>query len=187
MALLAPYQAPRFQEGRYSIQLLPLAFVVLAVALGRRLTRPRGALLGLYLALALAALPPAATRYAWAVQNINAMQVHLGRWVDAHVPRGEKIALNDVGAIAYVSRREVIDLMGLVSPDIIAYRRAGEAGVMRYLVERCPGHVIVFPAWFPQMTARRDLLEPVYRVRLDHNLVAGGDEMVVYRLVRCLL
>ena len=56
---------------------------------------------------------------------------------------------------------------------------------MRYLSEHCPGHVIVFPAWFPEMTARRDLLEPIYRVRLDHNTVAGADEMVVYRVVRC--
>ena len=185
MALFAPYRDPAFQEGRYSIHLLPLAFLTLAVALGPRLTRPRTALGAVYLALAVAAMLPAATRYGWAVQNINAMQVHLGRWVDEHLPKRGVIALNDVGAIAYFSRREVIDVMGLVSPDIIRYRREGEAGVIRYLVERCPGHVIVFPAWFPQMTARRDLLEPIYRVRLEHNTVSGADEMVVYRLVRC--
>jgi hypothetical protein len=131
------------------------------------------------------ALFPAATRYGWAVQNIDAMQVHLGRWVDEHLPRGGAIAVNDIGAIAYVSRREIIDLVGLVSPDVLRYRRAGETEVLRYLLERCPGHVIVFPEWYPQMTARRDLLEPIYRVRLEHNTVAGADEMVVYRLVRC--
>jgi arabinofuranosyltransferase len=185
MALLAPYREPAFQEGRYSIHLLPVAFVVLAVALGARVTRSGIALVVAYLALAVVALPPAAARYGWAVQNINAMQVHLGRWVDEHVPRRQTIALNDIGAIAYFSRREVIDLMGLVSPDVLAYRRAGDAGILRYLTERCPGHVIVFPAWFPSLTARRDLLEPVYRVRLDHNTVAGADEMVVYRLVGC--
>jgi hypothetical protein len=187
MALLAPYRDPAFQEGRYSIHLLPVAFVVLAVALGGRLTRARVALVVVYLALAVVALFPAATRYGWAVQNINAMQVHLGRWIDEHLPERGVIAANDIGAIAYLSRREVIDLVGLVSPDILRYRRAGEAGIMRYLVERCPGHVIVFPAWFPQMTARRDLLEPIYRVRLEHNTVAGADEMVVYRLVSCAL
>ena len=105
--------------------------------------------------------------------------------MDKHLPRGGAIAVNDIGAIAYVSRREVIDLMGLVSPEVIRYHRSGEAGLMRYLALRCPGHVIVFPAWFPTMTARRDLLEPIYGVRLDHNTVAGADEMVVYRLVRC--
>ena len=139
----------------------------------------------IYLLLALPALVPAATRYGWAVQNINAMQVHLGRWVDRELPRPSRVAVNDIGAIAYFSRREIIDLMGLVTPEIIPYRREGEAGVLRYLVESCPDHVVIFPAWFPQMAARSDLLEPRYRVRLERNEVAGADEMVVYRVKRC--
>lgn len=185
MALLAPYRGPGFQEGRYSLHLLPVAFVVLAVGLGSGWDRWRGLATTAYLALALLTLPAAAARYGWAVQNINAMQVHLGHWVDAHVPRRARLAVNDVGAIAFVSRREVIDLMGLVTPDIIPYRRRGEDGVIRYLGERCPDYVIVFPAWFPRLTARDDLLQPIYRVRLEHNVVAGADEMVVYRFRRC--
>ena len=185
MALLAPYRGPGFQEGRYSAHLLPLAFIVLVVALGPTWTRRRGALAAVWLALALASLVPAATRYAWGVQNINAMQVRLGHWVAEHVPRHGRLALNDIGAIAYISRRPVIDLMGLVTPEIIPYRRQGEEGILRFVDEQCPDYVIVFPAWFPDMTARRYLLEPVFRVRLERNEVAGADEMVVYRLTRC--
>jgi hypothetical protein len=140
---------------------------------------------GVWLAIAAAALVPAATRYAWAVQNINAMQVHLGRWVDAELPKTARLALNDIGAIAFFSRREIIDLMGLVTPDIIPYRRRGEAGVMEYVAETCPEYVIIFPAWFPRLAASRETLEPIYRVRLERNEVAGAAEMVVYRLLRC--
>jgi hypothetical protein len=185
MALLAPYRGPAFQEGRYSLQLMPLALVVVAVGLGSRWGRWHGRLTAAYLALAVLTLPPAASRYGWAVQNINAMQVHLGRWLAAEVPPRARLAVNDVGAIAFISRREVIDLMGLVTPEIIPYRREGEPGVIRYVVEQCPDYVIVFPAWFPRLTARNDLLEPIYRVRLARNVVAGADEMVVYRLRRC--
>jgi len=185
MAVLAPYRGPGFQEGRYSIHLLPLAFVLLGGALDalpRAWRRP--ALVG-WLALALATLPAAAARYGWAVQNINAMQVHLGHWVDRHVPAGARLALNDVGAIAWVSRREVIDLMGLVTPEVIPYRRAGEAALARYLGRACPDYVIVFPTWFPELTRRRDLLEPLYRVALPRPTVVGGPEMVVYRFHGC--
>jgi hypothetical protein len=185
MALLAPYRDPSFQEGRYSTHLLPLVLVLGAVALGRLPARWWGRLAAAYLAVALVSLPAAAERYAWGVQNINAMQVHLGHWVDSHVARGARLALNDIGAIAYVSRRPVVDLMGLVTPDILPYRREGESGVIRYVAERCPDYVIVFPAWFPRMTATDGLLDPVYRVRLDRNEVSGGPEMVVYRLRRC--
>ncbi|PYO01570.1 MAG: hypothetical protein DMD91_07120 [Candidatus Rokuibacteriota bacterium] len=185
MALLAPYRGPAFQEGRYSTHLLPLAFIVIAAALGPTWTRRRGVLTAAWLALSLVSLAPAASRYGWGVQNINAMQVHLGQWVAENLPRRARLALNDVGAIAYVSRRPVLDLMGLVTPEIIPYRRQGEDGVIRFVGEQCPDYVIVFPAWFPNMTARRYLLEPIHRVRLERNEVAGADEMVVYRLVRC--
>ena len=230
MALLAPYRGPAFQEGRYSIHLLPLAMIVLAViarrpGAGRRGPGPlrdpwllgttrawrsvvgrRGSVTSVvsegsrpplawrsaarvavvaYLAAAAVTLVPAAERYGWAVQNINAMQVHLGRWVDAHLPKNARLAVNDIGAIAYFSRREVIDLMGLVTPEIIPYRRQGEPGVLRYVLETCPDHVVIFPAWFPQLVSRTELLEPVYRVRLERNEVAGAPEMVVYRLTRC--
>jgi hypothetical protein len=150
-------------------------------------TWPRAALavIAVYLVLAVPALVPASTRYGWAVQNINAMQVHLGRWLDRELPRPSRVAVNDIGAIAYFSRREIVDLMGLVTPAIIPYRREGEGGVMRYLMETCPDHVVIFPAWFPKLAARDDLLEPRYRVKLERNEVAGADEMVVYRVKKC--
>ena len=42
---------------------------------------------------------------------------------------------------------------------------------------------MIFPTWFPTLSARTDLFRPIERVRLDHNLVSGGDEMVVYETV----
>lgn len=185
MALLAPYRGPAFQEGRYSIHVLPLLLVTLAATLGPLAARRPALVAALGLALSLVPVPKAAERYAWGVQNINAMQVHLGRWLDANVPKTARLAVNDIGAIAYFSRREVIDLMGLVSPGIIPYRREGEGGVIRYVMEACPDYVIVFPAWFPLLTTRHEMLQPVYRVRLERNEVSGGPEMVVYRLMRC--
>ena len=141
--------------------------------------------LAIFLALALVPLAPAAERYAWGVQNINAMQVHLGRWVSDSTPRRATLAVNDVGAIAYFSRREVIDLMGLVTPEILPYRRDGESGVMEFIAARCPDFLIIFPTWFPRLAARHDLFVPIYRVSLDRVEVSGGPEMVVYRLARC--
>lgn len=181
MALLAPYRGPGFQEGRYSIHLLPLALALLwGVALRRGV-----ALRVTYLAIALGLLVPASARYAWGVQNINAMQVAIGRWAAEHTPPSARLALNDVGAIAFVSRRPVIDLMGLVTPEIRAYRREGEAGVIRYVEETCPEYLIIFPAWFPRLAAMPARYRPVFRVHLERNEVAGADTMTVYELVRC--
>jgi hypothetical protein len=186
MALLAPYRGPGFQQGRYSIHLLPLAVVVSVVAVGR--LTPAGsrarrlAVLALLLAT-LGSLWPAAQRYGWAIQNIEAMQVRLGRWVARETPPGARLALNDVGAIAYLSRREIVDLMGLVTPAILPYRRDGDAGVLRYLERACPDYLIIFPSWFRELSGRDDLFHRLRRVRLAHNTVSGADEMVVYETV----
>jgi hypothetical protein len=40
--------------------------------------------------------------------------------------------------------------------------------------------VILFPDWFPSITAMVDQFQPIYRVRLEHNEVAGAPLMVVY-------
>jgi len=181
MALLAPYRGPSFQEGRYSAHLVPLAVVVAIVGLSRLLSEHRRQwVIAGWLCLALVSLWPGSLRYAWAVQNINAMQVHLGEWVDRNLPANARLGLNDVGAIAFISRREVVDLMGLVTPEIHPYRRAGERGVLKYLEQACPDYLIIFPAWFPRLVALSDRFSPVYRVRLAHNTVAGADEMVVF-------
>jgi hypothetical protein len=184
MALLAPYRGPGFQEGRYSIHLLPLALVVLAAAFALTPAWWRVALLA-WLVLALWTLVPAAERYAWGVQNIEAMQVRVGRWVAAHTRQRARLAVNDIGAIAWVSRREIVDLMGLVTPEILPYRREGEDGVIRFVADVCPDYVIIFPTWFPRLAGRTDLLEPLERVRLERVEVSGGPEMVVYRVRRC--
>lgn len=185
MALLAPYRGPGFQEGRYSAHLLPLAVSLGCVGLTGVPARlggapaRRGAAVALVL-LAAGGAWVAAGRYGWAVQNIEAMQVPLGRWVAERTPPAARLALNDVGAIAYLSRREVVDLMGLVTPAIVPYRRQGEAGILRYLERRCPDYLIIFPEWFPALAARATHFTPVHRLRLPHNTVAGADEMVVY-------
>ena len=114
--------------------MLPLAVVVAFIGLGRvlgwRLVRRLRAA-GLLLAPARpgARMPPRRHAYAWGVQNINAMQVHarpLGG--HPHPTRTRCIALNDLGALSYFGDRRVIDLVGLVTPEILPYRRAGRGG-----------------------------------------------------------
>ncbi len=38
---------------------------------------------------------------------------------------------------------EIVNLMRLVAPESIPYRRRGEPGVLRYVLETCPDHLII--------------------------------------------
>jgi len=115
-----------------------------------------------------------------AVGNINAMQVHLGHWVRAHTRADELVATNDIGAIGFLSRRPILDTVGLIEPAVVEHQLRG-GHLLDYLAQRRPAYVIVFPNWYPDLTQRADVLTPVYSVRLKLNVICGGPEMVVYR------
>jgi len=187
-----------YQHGRYLMPLIPCNAVIGIVGLleARRLALRRGllgekvlrnglasALVGL---LVLAGtgwrLPTMANLYAWNVDNINRMHVALGRWVAENTPSGTTLALNDIGAITYISERPVLDLAGLITPEVAPLLRSPnrDALLADFMAERGVEYVVIFPNWFPGLAARTDVLEEVHRVTLERNTIAGGDTMIVY-------
>jgi len=186
-----------YQPGRYLIPLIPCNAVIGVAGLleARRLALRRGyrwrgsptTLAALVSLLAIVGtgwrLPTMARLYAWNVDNINEMHVALGHWAAEHTPPDTVLALNDIGAITYISERPVVDLAGLISPEVVPLLRAPDqtARMAEFMAERDVGYVIIFPNWFPDLAARSDLLEPVHQVTLERNTIAGGQTMVVYR------
>ena len=61
--------------------------------------------------------------YASEVKNINDLQVRTAHWIEEHTAPDALIATNDIGAIAFFSRRFILDTEGLVSPDAIWDKR----------------------------------------------------------------
>jgi len=115
-----------------------------------------------------------------AVSNINTMQVHLGAWVREHTAPGELVATNDIGAIGFISRRPILDTVGLIEPQIVEHYLHG-GKLLEYLKQRNPAYVIFFPNWYTDLAQRTDRLERVYSVALKLNVICGGRELVVYR------
>jgi hypothetical protein len=197
-------RASLYQHGRYLMPLVPCNTVVAvwgmleAEKLARRrwlnltakIQRKLGGLrvsVVLFTLLIVAGtawrLPEMATLYAWNVDNINQMHVALGHWVEENTSPDDIVALNDIGAITYISGRKVIDLAGLVTPEITPAMRspAQTQQLIDYLTEQDVAYVVIFPNWFPGLAERGDVLTEVYRVTLEQNTVAGGETMVVYR------
>jgi len=195
--------AALYQHGRYLIPLIPCNAVIGVVGLleAWRLARRRGWALtpalslggkgrrGVALVCVLAVLgtawrlPAMARLYAWNVDNINQMHVALGRWVKEHTAPDAVLALNDIGAIAYFSERPVVDLAGLVTPEVVPllHSPGRDARLAEFMAGQEVDYAIIFPNWFPELAARNDVLEPVHRVTLERNTIAGGETMVVYR------
>jgi len=196
-----------WHNGRYLMPVVPFNFSLALVGLnwladwtGRKWTK--GAirqtvktiphliwLTGLILTLAASTYQAAqwADQFAWNVDNINDMQVALGHWAAGHTSPGAVLALNDIGAIGYLSQRRVVDVVGLVSPEVIDTLQGKapgweqDAALCRFLSYRHPDYAILFPNWYPELARNRQVLTPVHAVRLARNTIAGAEEMVVYR------
>ena len=142
----------------------------------------------LILAGALVALVNDAGRFGLQVKNTAEIHKTIGQWLHAHTPPDATIALNDIGAITFFADRRVIDLEGLVTPDILPYHRGtpglGEArdrNLERYLDSRgWPDYVAIFPDWHPLIAADARL-QQVFEVTLTDNML-GWPQMVVYRV-----
>ncbi len=128
------------------------------------------------------------TQYAGDVRGIQAINVHLGEWLRDNTPRDAYVAMNDIGAIAFISNRRVLDTVGIAEPEILPYiSQRGREGVLEYLKQKRPDYLVIWPEWYPEMASMTHVFEPLYSARVDRPLTAtresmlGGSEMVVYR------
>lgn len=203
MGLVGAYWGPDFQHGRYLATPTALSVIIAATALpaAARFARERmeqvaersypavePAIATVLLALLLLPptwdLPHRAQTYAINVKNINEMQVHLGLWARAHLPADSVLAVNDIGAITFYSGHRIIDLTGLVTPEVVAYSgpwwdRQGR--LLEYLQQVRPDYLIIFPDWYPRLAELPERFSEIYRVELSDNTIAGADTMVVFR------
>jgi hypothetical protein len=109
--------------------------------------------------------------YASNVKSINEIQVKAGKWIKKYTPHDAIIAVNDVGAIAYFSNRNIIDLCGLVTPEIINYfnrYKNNKIGAYYYVLEKKPDYLVIFPRWFPGLIDTNQF-QILHRIRYDKN------------------
>jgi hypothetical protein len=88
------------------------------------------------------------------------------------------IAAHDIGAIGYFTERPLVDLAGLITPDVIPFIR-DEKALLEFALSQDAAYLVTFPSWYPDMTAN---LAPVYETNSPWAISAGSDNMVVYRL-----
>lgn len=173
--------------GRYFFPLFPVLNLMGVLGLQQILTRLSGrvrvgegslsiravALLVLVLPT-LASLVQGAGRYAQGVMNVQDSDVQAALWLQDRVDPRALLAVNDIGAIKYILPNRVVDLGGIISPEV------RELGYNRFLDHHRPDYLVVFPRWFPVMTADEARFDLVKMFPVPDNITMGGDELGVY-------
>jgi SNF family Na+-dependent transporter len=124
-----------------------------------------------------------ATFYGKAVGNINDMQVTIGRWLNENTPSDAVFATHDAGALRYFSSRTMIDLAGLVSPDII-HGNMTDREKIQYLHDHGCDYIVFFPQLFTYYYQffPYNSVEIEFTVHLADNVISGRDTMSVYHI-----
>lgn len=117
------------------------------------------------------------TGYAVDVSIIESEMVAAARWIAGHTEPEARVAAHDIGALGYFGDREILDLAGLASPEVIPFLR-DEGRLADYLNEQAADYLMTFPGWYPELTARA---EAIFATGARYSPAAGGENMVVYR------
>ena len=113
--------------------------------------------------------------YAQDVALIESEMVTSAKWVAENVPPEEVIAAHDIGALGYYDSHDLIDLAGLVSPEVIPFIR-DEKRLAQFLDDRNAMYLIAFPDFYPELSEQA---EPVF-VTNGIGPDLGGENMVVF-------
>lgn len=191
--------------GRYLFPLLPLQVVLAQLGFQLAIERCRSGALHGRLKLALPALVLVLLllmqgwampwfgirRYALNVKNVHGSDVAVARFLAKILPAEAVIAAQDIGAIKLLMPNKVIDLAGLVTPEVVPILREEspiywEQRLYDYLAAKKPDLVVVFTDSFPGMTnGRVGNLTPVASFTLDNNITMAGDHLMILRTPWC--
>ena len=118
-----------------------------------------------------------ARSYALDVAYIETEMVETAKWVDANLPPDALIAAHDIGALGYFDHHQLIDLAGLVSPDVIPFLR-DETRLADYLDAQSVDYFVAFPNLYPNLALQS---QEVYSTQGSVAPMLGGENLSVYR------
>jgi hypothetical protein len=106
---------------------------------------------------------------------IETQMVQTAQWINENLPSTAVLAIHDIGAIGYFTQNPLIDLAGLVTPDVVPFIR-DETILTNYLNSTNAGYLVTFPSWYPQMASGH-----VAVFESGDNLFPFDDNMTVYK------
>ncbi len=175
-----------YQHGRYMIPVIPALFllgydgILEGFQFDGRSVALRIISRAWMLSLTIVALVfwlRGARAYAVDVGVIESEMVTTAKWVEKNTEQDALIAAHDIGALGYFGERQILDLAGLITPDVIPIIR-DEAALESYLNAAGASYLMTFPGWYPRLTSGRSV---IYTTGASISPSIGGENMTIYR------
>lgn len=152
-----------YQHGRYIMPVMPVLFVIGMLGIYHFIVNQRQPkawvvsrawLISMGL-VQLAFIFFGARAYAKDVAWIQTEMVQAANWIAENTQPDDLIAAHDIGALGYFSERNILDLAGLISPEVIPFMK-DETRLVEYLDQKQVDYLMTFPSWYPVLVNERD-------------------------------
>ena len=117
-----------------------------------------------------------ARAYGYDVAVIESEMVTAAHWVAANTEPEALIAAHEIGALGFFGDRRLLDLAGLVSPEVIPFFR-DERRLAAYFNANGVDYLMTFPGWYPDLVHG---LTPVFDSDGQFSVLQGGENMQIY-------
>ena len=115
--------------------------------------------------------------YALDVAVIESEMVSTARWIAENTSEESLIAAHDIGALGYFGKRPLVDMAGLVSPEVVPFIR-DERRLGDFMDKMGVEYLMTFPGWYPLLT--HDAVR-IYQSEGIFSPAQGGENMQVFR------
>lgn len=122
-----------------------------------------------------------AQAYAQDVAFIEGEMVSTAQWLEKNTAEDAIIATHDIGAIGYFAERPLLDLAGLITPEIIPLL-ADPNALSEYVISSNADYLVTAPGWTYEEVATADDVLLVYSTEYVWTLSQNTNNMTVYRL-----
>ncbi|HMR98651.1 MAG TPA: hypothetical protein PKE62_05280 [Anaerolineales bacterium] len=154
---------PPYQHGRYIIPAFPILYLwgLLGMVGFMQSAKSNLRLKFLWKTLVSALLVLFFTR--GGLQNakdvfwVESEMVATAKWVKQNIPPNTTLAVHDIGAMGYFVSNPLVDLAGLVDPEVIPFIR-DETRLADYLNERSVEYLIVPPGFYAELIENREII-----------------------------
>lgn len=173
---------PAYQHGRYIIPAFPILYLwgllgmieyVSSEKAGHRLVFLWRLLLGVFCVLFSFI---AARQNAYDVYWIESEMVQTAKWVQKNIPPEALLAVHDIGALGYYVPNPMIDMAGLITPQVVPFIR-DSSRLAEYLNSRSADYLIVFQGQYPALVGQRTSL---FTSGLQPDLLHISDHIQVF-------
>lgn len=179
-----------YQHGRYLLAAVPI-WVLFGLAgwlwLFNRLSANGAAFLVknvarlTFAALLLGFMLLGGQQYAQEVAFIEGEMVATAYWLAENTPSDALIAAHDIGAIGYFAERPLLDLAGLITPEVIPLLD-DENSLADYVLSSHAAYLVTAPGWLYEEITRPELATLLFDADFAWTRENGWNNTAVYQL-----